>query len=156
MKRITAVSILSLFAALTVAALSVFSPAAPTAAQTIAPGGSTPACTRYGAPKAVTLMAVTGITRSMRGRILELGNYCLIDVQYVVSMSGTNTVTIQMQHSNNQSNWTTGQSVATVGASGAGVTSTINAYQYTAPTITLNSNGLVTMPVTVTITGWAK
>ena len=100
------------FGALLIVALVAFSPVAHTSA---APAPAvTPVAVEDpitgavgGAMRFFNTVAVTEDTRICQ----DLGAYRVADIQYVIDQGTTNTVTLKLQHSNNNSNFTDGQNL---------------------------------------------
>jgi len=124
-------------------------PATPAAAAPTFPGGTTRVAA---APQIMTLFSSV-ITQNTQGPAVDISAFDRIDVQYVIAMSGTNTTTIKLLHSNNSSNWVTG---ATVGSSvltnSTDMTATFNFGARTAISVVVSN----TNPVTLTVLALAK
>lgn len=67
-------------------------------------GGTLPAPMRY-----FNTVAITADTRICQ----DLSAYRVADIQYVIDQGTTNTVTLRLQHSNDNSNFTNGQALVT-------------------------------------------
>lgn len=108
------------FSALAFVALVAFSPvahtsAAPAAAVTPVAVKDQIVGTVGGAMRFFNTVAVTEDTRICQ----DLSAYRIADIQYVIDQNTTNTVTLKLQHSNNNSNFTDGQNLVAANAADA-------------------------------------
>lgn len=104
-------------------------------------------------PQLYTLYSGTAVTASAQGTCWELGKWAVADVQSIIDVSDTQTVTVKIQYSNN------GTSLV----DGATLVSAVSADSNTfvqAPLFGRFACAYVTLgtaaPVTVTVTAWAK
>lgn len=152
MKRKTFFGFVTALAVLISVLLASTLPVQPAHASPSFPGGSTR--TANGTYGPVILFEGVGITQSQKGYVWYMGAFDRVDVQYVmVAMSGTNTTTLQLLHSLNNTNWATGATLfSNVLAAGTDITQTFNFGAQTVVSLTLAN----TNPITVTVLGLFK
>jgi hypothetical protein len=103
-------------------------------------------------PQLYTLFNGAAITQSAQGSCWELGKWAVADVQSVVDVSNTQTVTVKVQYSNSTANLVDGANIVAAAADTNTLTQLPLFGRYTCVYATLAT----TAPVTVTVTGWAK
>lgn len=125
-------------------------------------GGGTPALAA--APTPVSITQPVGlepqlytlfsgvVTTSTQGTCRELGKWAVADVQTVIDVSSTQTVTLKMQYSNDGVNLVDGANIVAASADTNTLTQLPLFARYACAYATLGS----TNTVTVTVTGWAK
>ena len=92
------------------------------------------------------------LTASARSAVVDLSDYNLLDLQWVITMGTVNTTTLKLQYSNDGQNWADGVSVATLASSTGGMNQFNNFGRYTAVYATLTNSS----PITITLVGLAK
>ena len=92
------------------------------------------------------------VTTSTQGTCRELGKWAVADIQTVIDVSSTQTVTLKMQYSNDGVNLVDGANIVAASADTNTLTQLPLFARYACAYATLGS----TNTVTVTVTGWAK
>lgn len=92
------------------------------------------------------------VTTSTQGTCRELGKWAVADVQTVIDVSNTQTVTLKIQYSNDGVNLVDGANIVAASADTNTLTQLPLFARYACAYATLGS----TNTVTVTVTGWAK
>ncbi len=92
------------------------------------------------------------VTTSTQGTCRELGKWAVADIQTVIDVSSTQTVTLKMQYSNDGTNLVDGANIVAASADTNTLTQLPLFARYACAYATLGS----TNTVTVTVTGWAK
>ena len=92
------------------------------------------------------------VTTSTQGTCRELGKWAVADIQTVIDVSNTQTVTLKMQYSNDGVNLVDGANIVAASADTNTLTQLPLFARYACAYATLGS----TNTVTVTVTGWAK
>ena len=125
-------------------------------------GGGTPALAA--APTPVSITQPVGlepqlytlfsgvVTTSTQGTCRELGKWAVADIQTVIDVSSTQTVTLKIQYSNDGVNLVDGANIVAASADTNTLTQLPLFARYACAYATLGS----TNTVTVTVTGWAK
>ena len=103
-------------------------------------------------PQLYTLFSGTAITQSAQGTCWELGKWAVADVQSIIDVSDTQTVTIKIQYSNNGTSLVDGMNLATGSADASTFVQAPLFGRYACAYATLGTAA----PVTVTVTAWAK
>lgn len=103
-------------------------------------------------PQLYTLMNAA-LTADTRGSCWELGVFSVADIQYTIDQSTTNTVTLKLQYTNDQTTYTDGLSVVTDNAADA---SGMNQYPLFGRFTCLYADVTNTNTVTTTVTAWVK
>ena len=103
-------------------------------------------------PQLYTLFSGTAITQSAQGTCWELGKWAVADVQSIIDVSDTQTVTIKIQYSNNGTSLVDGMNLATGSADASTFVQAPLFGRYACAYITLGTSA----PVTVGVTAWAK
>ena len=103
-------------------------------------------------PQLYTLFSGTAITASAQGTCWELGKWAVADVQSIIDVSDTQTVTVKIQYSNNGTNLVDGMNLATSAADASTFVQAPLFGRYACAYATLAT----TAPVTVSVTAWAK
>lgn len=103
--------------------------------------------------RVVTLARTQVVTADKMLEPTRLIGFGVLDVQYVIAFSGTNTTTLTLRHSNDGVNWVTGATLLANGTTaGTAMTQTHNFGQFTAVYADVtNSN-----PVTLTVIAVAR
>lgn len=92
------------------------------------------------------------VTTSTQGTCRELGKWAVADIQTVIDVSSTQTVTLKIQYSNDGVNLVDGANIVAASADTNTLTQLPLFARYACAYATLGS----TNTVTVTVTGWAK
>ncbi len=92
------------------------------------------------------------VTTSTQGTCRELGKWAVADIQTVIDVSNTQTVTLKMQYSNDGVNLVDSANIVAASADTNTLTQLPLFARYACAYATLGS----TNTVTVTVTGWAK
>jgi len=92
------------------------------------------------------------VTTSTQGTCRELGKWAVADIQTVIDVSSTQTVTLKIQYSNDGVNLVDGANIVAASADTNTLTQLPLFARYACAHATLGS----TNTVTVTVTGWAK
>jgi hypothetical protein len=103
-------------------------------------------------PQLYTLFSGTAITASAQGTCWELGKWAVADVQSIIDVSDTQTVTVKIQYSNNGTNLVDGMNLATSAADASTFVQAPLFGRFACAYATLAT----TAPVTVSVTAWAK
>jgi hypothetical protein len=103
-------------------------------------------------PQLYTLFSGTAITASAQGICRELGKWAVADVQSIIDVSDTQTVTVKIQYSNNGTNLVDGMTLATSAADANTMVQAPLFGRYICAYATLDTSA----PVTVNVTAWAK
>ena len=103
-------------------------------------------------PQLYTLFSGTAITASAQGACWELGKWAVADVQSIIDVSDTQTVTVKIQYSNNGTSLVDGMNLATGSADASTFVQAPLFGRYACAYITLGTSA----PVTVGVTAWAK
>lgn len=104
-------------------------------------------------PQLYTLFSGTAITASAQGTCWELGKWAVADVQSIIDVSDTQTVTVKIQYSNSSgANLVDGMQLATGSADASTFVQAPLFGRYACAYATLDTAA----PVTVTVTAWAK
>ncbi len=103
-------------------------------------------------PQLYTLFSGTAITASAQGSCWELGKWAVADVQSIIDVSDTQTVTVKIQYSNNGTSLVDGMNLATGSADASTFVQAPLFGRYACAYATLGTAA----PVTVTVTAWAK
>ena len=104
-------------------------------------------------PQLYTLFSGTAITASAQGNCWELGKWAVADVQSIIDVSDTQTVTVKIQYSNNNgANLVDGMNLATGSADASTFVQAPLFGRYACAYATLGTSA----PVTVNVTAWAK
>lgn len=115
----------------------------------------TPAVSGYSAKPASELTWLAGVATTADGgsTALNVASWQATDIQYVIDQGTTNTVTLKLQFSNDNVNWTDGATLVTDNAADASVLSQAAVFGKWARVYAdvANSN-----PVTVTVIGIMK
>lgn len=103
-------------------------------------------------PQLYTLFSGTAITASAQGTCRELGKWAVADVQSIIDVSDTQTVTVKIQYNNNGTNLVDGMNLATSAADANTMVQAPLFGRYICAYATLDTSA----PVTVNVTAWAK
>jgi hypothetical protein len=103
-------------------------------------------------PQLYTLFSGTAITASAQGTCWELGKWAVADVQSIIDVSDTQTVTVKIQYSNNGTSLVDGMNLATSAADASTFVQAPLFGRFACAYATLAT----TAPVTVSVTAWAK
>ena len=103
-------------------------------------------------PQLYTLFSGTAITASAQGQCWELGKWAVADVQSIIDVSDTQTVTVKIQYSNNGTSLVDGMNLATGSADASTFVQAPLFGRYACAYVTLDTSA----PVTVNVTAWAK
>jgi len=125
-------------------------------------GGVTPALAAPPTPVSITqpvglapslYTLYTGVpTTSTQGTCRELGKWAVADIQTVIDVSNTQTVTVKIQYSNDGTNLVDGANIVAASADTNTLTQLPLFARYACAYATLGT----TAPVTVNVTAWAK
>ncbi len=103
-------------------------------------------------PQLYTLYSGTAITASAQGTCRELGKWAVADVQAIVDVSDTQTVTVKIQYSNDGTNLVDGMNLSTGSVDANTFVQAPLFGRYACAYVTLGTSA----PVTVNVTAWAK
>jgi len=103
-------------------------------------------------PQLYTLFSGTAITASAQGTCWELGKWAVADVQSIIDVSDTQTVTVKIQYSNNGTSLVDGMNLATGSADASTFVQAPLFGRYACAYATLGTSA----PATVTVTAWVK
>lgn len=105
------------------------------------------------APTELTWLAGVATTADGGSTALNVAGWQVTDIQYVIDQTDVNTVTLKLQFSNDNANWTDGATLVTDNAADASVLSQAAVFGKYAR---IHANVTNTNPVTITVIGILK